>query len=77
MNPHYNTWLPCTHIDASNNTALVKSHRTGKTFPVHLPQNIKYLISTGDRLHVIKSHVSGEWIVIDYNSMTSITAGDE
>lgn len=74
---HYNTWLQCVNIDHANNTALVKSNRTGKSFPVHIPQNIKFLISRGDRLHVIKSHVSKEWIAIDYNAMTSITAGDE
>lgn len=74
---HYNTWLPCIYIDYDNSSALVRSNRTGKSFPVHLPKNIKYLISTGDRLHVIKSHVTGEWTVIDYNKMTALMVGDE
>ena len=77
MNPHYNTWLKCIHIDYTHNTALVQSNRTGKSFPVHIPQNIKYLIHRNDYLHVIKSHVTGEWIAIDYNAMYGLTAGDE
>lgn len=73
----YNTWLKCLNIDYNNNTALVQSKRTGKSFPVHIPQNMKFLISKGDYLHVIKSHVSREWIAIDYNAMFGMTAGDE
>jgi hypothetical protein len=73
---HYNTWLPCVNVDVKNNTALVRSHRTGKCFPVTLNKDIKYLVSRGDRLHVVKSHVSGEWLAIDYNAMTAITSGD-
>ena len=73
----YNTWVTCIHIDYDNNQALVKSNRTGKSFPVHLPKNLKYLISRGDRLHIIKSHVSKQWIVIDYQAMYAMTSGDE
>ena len=75
--PHYNTWLPCVNVDVKNNTALVRSYRTGKCFPVTLNKDIKYLVHRGDKLHVVKSHVSKEWIAIDYMAMTSITAGDE
>jgi hypothetical protein len=74
---HYNTWLPCVNVDRRNNTALVRSFRTGKCFPVTLNKDIKYLVSRGDKLHVIKSHVTGEWMAIDYAAMTAITAGDE
>lgn len=74
---HYNTWLPCVNVDAKNNTALVRSYRTGKCFPVELKKDIKYLICRGDKLHVIKSHVTGKWMAIDYMAMTSITIGEE
>lgn len=67
--PHYNTWLPCLHVDYTNGTALVKSYRTGKSFPVTLKDEIKYLVHKGDHLHVIKSHVSKEWMAIDYNAI--------
>ena len=74
--PHYNTWLPCVNIDYKNNTALVRSNRTGKCFPVTLNKDIKFLVSLGDKLHVIKSHVSKEWIAIDYMAMTAMETGD-
>ena len=74
--PHYNTWLKCENIDTRNNTALVRSFRTGKCFPVHVNDNMKYLISIGDHLHVIKSHVSKQWIAIDYRCGTAIVTGD-
>ena len=74
---HYNTWLTCVNVDYRNNTALVKSKRTGETFPVHLPKHLKYLISRGDRLHIIKNHVSKRWEAIDYQAMFSMVTGDE
>ena len=74
---HYNTWLPCVNVDAKNNTALVRSYRTGKCFPVELKKDIKYLICRGDKLHVIKSHVTGKWMAIDYMAMTSARVGEE
>ena len=77
MNPHYNTWLTCLNVDVKNGTALVRSNRTGRSFPVTLNKDIKYLVTRGDRLHVVKSHVSKEWIAIDYNAMTSERVGDE
>jgi hypothetical protein len=75
--PHYNTWLPCLHVNRENGTALVKSFRTGRSFPVTLNKEIKYLVSCGDKLHVIKSHVSKEWLAIDYMAGTAIASGDE
>jgi hypothetical protein len=75
--PHYNTWLKCVNIDTKNNTALVRSNKTGKCFPVTLNKDIKYLVSKGDHLHVVKSHVSKEWIAIDYNAMTAVGDEDE
>ena len=75
--PHYNTWLKCVNIDTKNSTALVRSNRTGKCFPVTLNKDIKYLVSKGDHLHVVKSHVSKEWIAIDYNAMTAVGDDDE
>ena len=67
--PHYNTWLKCVNVDPQRGTALVRSNRTGKSFPVTLTKEIRYLVSIGDKLHVIKSHVSREWVAIDYNAM--------
>ena len=75
--PHYNTWLKCLHVDHKNETALVQSNRTGKSFPVKIKKDIKFLIHRGDKLHVIKSHVSKEWLAIDYMAMFAMTAGDE
>jgi hypothetical protein len=70
--PHYNTWLPCIHVDYKNGTALVRSFRTGKSFPVHVKKELQFLISRGDRLHVIKSPVSKQWMAIDYQNMRGI-----
>lgn len=67
--PHYNTWLPCVSVDHKRGTAQVKSNRTGRAFPVTLHHDIRWLVSIGDHLHVVKSHVSKEWIAIDYNAM--------
>lgn len=75
--PHYNTWLPCIHVNRKDGTALVRSYRTGRSFPITLQKDIKCLVHKGDRIHVIKSHVSGEWLGIDYNAMTAIATGDE
>ena len=72
----YNTWLKCLHVDYSRGTALVKSDRTGKSFPVKVKKELRYLISRGDRLHVIKSHVSREWMAIDYMAMRGVNAYD-
>lgn len=63
------TWLKCIHVDYQHGTALVQSNRTGKSFPVTVKKNIQLLIHRGDHLKVIKSHVSREWIAIDYNAI--------
>ena len=65
--PHYNTWLDCVH--ANYDTCLVKSNKTGKSFPVNVKKELRGLIRIGDRVHVIKSHVTGEWTAIDYMAM--------
>lgn len=66
---HYNTWLKCLNVDHKRATALVQSNRTGRSFPVTLTKSIRYLVNQGDFLHVVKSHVSKEWMAIDYNSI--------
>ena len=71
------TWLECIHVDYENGTALVLSNRTGKSFPVTVKKDIKYLISRKDRLQVTKSAVTGKWIAVDYAAMTAIATGDE
>ena len=70
-------YLPCLHINHDLGTALVKSHRTQRSFPVTLGKRVRFLASKGDLLDVLKSPVSGEWMAVDYMAMTSITAGDE
>ena len=62
----YETWLKAVHVDNKRGTAQVKSHRTGRAFPVTLHHAIRYDVNIGDHLHVITSHVSREWIAIDY-----------
>lgn len=68
------TWLKCLNIN--KNTALVRSNKTGKSFPVKISQDIRYLIDRGDHLKVIKSPVSKEWIAIDYNKYRGVCAYD-
>ncbi|MBQ8018658.1 MAG: hypothetical protein IJ258_11270 [Methanobrevibacter sp.] len=61
------SWLKCLHV--GNGTALVKSNRSGKSFPVTIQEEIKFLVHQGDYLQVIKSNVTGEWTAIDYMAM--------
>ena len=63
------SWLKAIHVDYKNGTCLVKSNRTGRSFPVTVKHDIKYLVNQGDYLKVIKSGVTGEWIAIDYNAI--------
>ena len=70
-------WLKCLNVDYKTHLALVQSNRTGKSFAVSIQKDIRYLISRGDLLKVIKSQVSQEWIAIDYIAMTAIATGDE
>ena len=70
-------WLLCLHINHKDGTALVKSRRTQRSFPVTLGKRVRFLASKGDLLDVLKSPVSGEWIAVDYNAMFAMTAGDE
>ena len=74
--PHYNTWLTAVNVDNTRGTALVRSNRTGKCFPVTLHKDIRWLVSRKDRLHIVKSHVTHEWIAIDYAAMTSCRIGE-
>lgn len=61
----YETWLKAVTVDNKRGTAQVRSRRTGRAFPVTLHHNIRYDVNIGDQLHVVKSHVSREWIAID------------
>lgn len=70
-------WLKCLNVDYKTHLALVQSNRTGKSFAVSIQKDIRYLISRGDLLKVIKSQVSQEWMAIDYIAMTAIATGDE
>ena len=58
------------NIDRKNKTALVRSYKTGKIFPVTLSFKEKYkfkCVRRGDTGFVVKSGVSGEWLMIDYS----------
>ena len=57
-------WLKCIHTNYK--TALVKSLRTGRSFPVKVVEDIQGLVCVGDKLQVIRSPVSGEWLAVDY-----------
>ena len=70
-------YLPCIHINHAIGTALVKSHRTQRSFPVTLGKRVRFLAHRGDLLDVLKSPVSGEWIAVDYMAMTNKVDGDE
>jgi len=55
-----------TVIHKKDNTALVKSSRTGKSFPVRMLNWTRFLVCVGDTAIVKKSPVSGEWLLTDY-----------
>ena len=58
------------NIDRKNKTALVRSYKTGKIFPVTLSFKEKYkfkCVRRGDDGLVVKSGVSEEWLMIDYS----------
>ena len=58
--------LRVIHKDHERKTALVKSDRTQKAFPVTLQDWLRFLVCVGDIAIVKKSHVTGEWILTDY-----------
>lgn len=58
--------LTVIHKDIKNNTCLVKSSKTGKSFPVKMLNWTRFLVCVGDIAIVKKSPVSGEWLLTDY-----------
>lgn len=58
--------LPIVSIDRPNKTALVKSKKG--TFPVKMEMESWKIedVRLGDDAMVVKSSVSGEWLMIDY-----------
>ena len=58
--------LTVIHKDDQRKTALVKSDKSDKSFPVTLQDWLRFLVCVGDIAIVKKSHVSGEWIMTDY-----------
>ena len=58
--------LKIKHIDYTNGTALVQGR---KTFPVQVSEKIRFDICPGDIAKVVKSVVSGEWIMTDFIRM--------
>lgn len=59
--------LKIKHVDYDRGVALVQSTR--KTFPVTVSKDIKYDICPGDLATVVKSVVTGEWIMTDFIRM--------
>ena len=57
--------LTIKHISDDHKTALVESKK-GNTFPVNVHPNVRFLIKPGYYGRVVKSAVTGEWIMIDY-----------
>ena len=58
--------LTVIHKDHERKTALVKSDKSNRSFPVTLQDWLRFLVCVGDIAIVKKSHVSGEWIMTDY-----------
>ena len=58
--------LTVIHKDIKNNRCLVKSSRTGKSFPVRMLNWTRFLVCVGDIAIVKRSSVSGEWFLTDY-----------
>lgn len=56
--------LTIRYVDSKRGTALVESKKG--TFPVTLQSWLKHLVTPGDYGTVVKSAVTGEWIMIDY-----------
>jgi len=59
--------LPIVNIDRVNRTAIVESSKT--RFPVHIaiPRNQLSDVKIGDDAIVVKSAVTGDWLMIDYS----------
>ena len=58
------------NVDRENKTAVVQSYKTGKIFPISLcfKEAWKYkTVRRGDDGLVVKSGVSGEWLMVDYS----------
>ena len=59
--------LKIKHVDYKRGTALVQGRN--KTFPVTVAPEIKFDICVGDLAKVVKSVVTGEWIMTDFTRM--------
>lgn len=58
------------NIDRENETALVENYRTGKIFPVKISFKESWklkCVQRGDDALVVKSGVTGEWLMVDYS----------
>ena len=57
--------LTIKHISDDHKTALVENKK-GNIFPVNVHPDVRFLIQPGYYGRVVKSVVTGEWIMIDY-----------
>ena len=65
--------LPIVNIDRKNRTAIVET-KTGKKFPVTIEMSqdlIDNCIRRGDDAIIVKSAVTGEWLMTDYSFSNS------
>lgn len=56
-------------VDKENLTCMVESSK-GNKYPVSMDKHIADGVEIGDTAHVVKSKVSHEWIMIDYDINT-------
>ena len=56
-------------IDRKNLTCMVESAK-GNRYPVSMDKHLADGVQIGDTAHVVKSKVSHEWIIIDYDINT-------
>ena len=68
--------MTLTVIHKNNDTALVLSSRSKKSFPVKMMDWLKHLVCVGDIAIVKKSPVSGEWFLTDYVRNIDEISGD-
>jgi len=68
------------HVDRKNLTCMVESAK-GNRYPVSMAKYLADGVQIGDMAHVVKSRVSHEWIMIDYDINTEawsdLLPGDE
>ena len=76
MNPHYNAWGTVLHKNHETGTMLVKLD-DGTGIHATPSKELKHMVSLKDRVHIIQSHISKEFVIIDYMPMWATPSGHE